>query len=175
MSILEETMEAYKFFFGEESTNLEQVNGLEALNDGLEEEAGGDDEFSIDEGGGEDDFGGGDEEGADDEGGDSTSSGGGMADDTPDTGGDSVTKHHNARIFLSNALVKLNSTIIESATLIANGPMFDDKPVILEELNLLESTVALINETINKEPDLNKLQLQYAVAVRTFKGIIDKC
>lgn len=78
----------------------------------------------------------------------------------------------NRRILLSNKLLKLYDSIKESMDIIANGPAFENKPVMLEELGELASNVQMINESINKEADHKVLLLKYALCVKTYNRIV---
>lgn len=78
----------------------------------------------------------------------------------------------NRRILLSNKLLRLYNSIKDSINLIANGPSFDKKPVMLENLETLSETVSSINDSINKESDHKVLLLRYAVCVKTFNKLI---
>ena len=78
----------------------------------------------------------------------------------------------NRRILLSNKLLKLYDAVKDSMNVIANGPAFENKPVMLEELGRLCTNVSNINEGINKA-DHKVLLLRYAVCVKTYNKIIE--
>lgn len=77
------------------------------------------------------------------------------------------------RILLSNKILKLYDSIIDSINFIINSPSFKNKPVILNELTDLSSIVDTINKSINKESDHKVILLKYAMCVKTYNRIME--
>ncbi len=78
----------------------------------------------------------------------------------------------NLRIVISNKLIKLYNAINTAMDKLGNMPNSELKPVKLEELEILKSDVLLINESINKEPNVEHLQFRWGVALKSYHSII---
>lgn len=78
----------------------------------------------------------------------------------------------NRRILISTKLLALFDSINDSMERIANGPSFENKPTILENLNRLQNSVKLLQETVNKVKNYQTLLVEYAVCVRTYEQLI---
>ena len=80
----------------------------------------------------------------------------------------------NRRTLISDKVMELYDRIKTSMDIIANGPSFDNKPVMLESLGRLADDVNSINSSINKEPDHQVILLKYAVCVKVYSKIINQ-
>ena len=78
----------------------------------------------------------------------------------------------NRRIIISTKLLDLFDSINDSMERIANGPSFENKPTILENLNRLQDSVKLLLETVNKVKEYQTLMVEYAMCVLTYKQLI---
>ena len=85
-----------------------------------------------------------------------------------------VGQFNNRKYYIASTLIDLHTTVRNSIEIISAGPSFSLKPVTLDELDELANSIYLINRTVNKEPDHNKLLVKFALAVRAFKTIINK-
>lgn len=163
---------------GEESPPAEENPMEDEKEGGGEEEPGDEGEEETPDEDPEDAIPG--EEGDPEEGepGDEGADTGDVGDDTledPKDGDISKDPHfiQNRRILLSKKLIILYDSIKDSMELISNGPSFDNKPVIIDQLGELSDQVTIIIESINKEPDYKILLLRYAICVKTYNKIIE--